>query len=82
MMNTETVAQEKGPHKAASVLDRATLSRREVAAKLGVHPRTIYRQEQQGAFPRSRCLGRKLLYRVEDIEAYLAGTWNGTGGPA
>ena len=81
-MNEGTVVQAGQAGKSRAVMPRATLSRQEVAGQLGVHPRTIYRQEQQGAFPASVGLGRKRLYRVQDVEAYIAGTWRCTGGPA
>lgn len=48
------------------------LTEAEVAELLGVRPKTLARWRWQGQGPIFRKIGRKPLYALEDVEAYIA----------
>jgi predicted DNA-binding transcriptional regulator AlpA len=48
------------------------LSQREAAARLGLSPRTLERTRASGDGPAFCKIGRRVLYRPEDIAAWLA----------
>jgi DNA-binding transcriptional MerR regulator len=48
------------------------LSQREAATMLGLSPRTLERYRCTGFGPAFRKLGRRVLYRPDDLEAWLA----------
>lgn len=48
------------------------LTAEEVAARLGMAPKTIYNWHSKGEGPRSTRVGtRSIRWRLEDVEAYL-----------
>jgi len=48
------------------------LNQREVAALLGLSPRTLERYRCTGFGPRYHKLGRRVLYRSADIDTWIA----------
>jgi excisionase family DNA binding protein len=48
------------------------LTASEVAELLGVKPKTLARWRWKGTGPLHRKIGRKPLYALEDVEAYIA----------
>jgi hypothetical protein len=51
----------------------ALLTHEEAAAHIHVCPRTLRSLRQQGLIPYVAVTARKKLYRVEDLDAYVAG---------
>ena len=49
------------------------MSGEQVAKRLGVHSRTIYRWMDKGNFPQSIRIGHQHRWRQSDIEAWLEG---------
>lgn len=57
---------------------RLTLSKKEVADLLGCSVRTLERLRKKRAFPSPIKLGGRVLYRLADIEQFVAaGSMNG-----
>ncbi len=50
---------------------RRCLDVKETGAFLGICPRTLDNWRSQGRGPRYIRVGRRIVYRVEDLEAYL-----------
>jgi hypothetical protein len=61
---THTSTAARVPHPA---LDEAG-----AAAVLGVHPRTLANWRSQGRGPRYVAVGRRRVYRLSDLEAYMS----------
>lgn len=57
-------------------MSKNLLSAKETAAALGVSQRTLYNLTRAGKLPAVR-IGRRVLYRPADVEAYIASQLDG-----
>ena len=53
------------------------LSRAEACAFLGIHITTLYHLERQGKLPAVR-IGKRVLFRIEDLEEFIEGLRQGS----
>jgi hypothetical protein len=58
------------------------ITRRQLAVRLYVAPGTIANWAARGEGPDSRMIGGRILYRLEDVEAWEAEQWAGESGAA
>jgi predicted DNA-binding transcriptional regulator AlpA len=54
-----------------SAITRMTLNEQELAERLGISRKTLQKWRSLGIGPAYLKLGAKVVYRVEDIEAYI-----------
>lgn len=59
------------PDDADTLKPRAYLSNEEAAAYLKLSPRTLEKQRVVGGGPRFRKLGRRVVYAVTDLDAWV-----------
>jgi hypothetical protein len=58
------------------------ITRQQLAVRLHVAPGTIANWAARGEGPDSRMLGGRILYRLEDVEAWEAEQWTGESSSA
>ena len=61
---------EKEKEKEAMATSSKVLSQKDLADRWYVQPRTIYKWRMQGSGPPYVRIGRRVLYRIEDVEEY------------
>jgi len=54
-----------------TIIEKRMVGRREAALMFGVAPGTLANMSSQGRGPKAYRVGRKVLYRIEDLENFF-----------